>query len=205
MSTLINSFFKWDDPTTDIVAGFRLESAWWSRRYEYAWAIRFTEPALVVADMGTGWMYRPFKEALAETCGHVYAIDLDKRLLDQQAGDNLEFIVADFSKHVDLPDACLDRIFCISVLEDLNDFINGAMLEFARLLKDDGLIVATFDVHYNTDKPIGRYPGVNFEKLENAMESAGLEFALPVDMDKTDAVYHTEFNLCCFHAVMRKK
>lgn len=201
----INGFFKWDDRTTDTVAGFRLNPAWWSRKFEYAWAIRYAEPALVVADMGTGWMYRPFKEALAEVCGHVYAVDADERLLAQRMGDNLKFIVADFSKHVDLPAASLDRIFCISVLEDLGDAISGAMLEFARLLKYDGLIVATFDVHYDTDKPIGCYPGVNFDKLLNAMESAGLEFALPVSMDKTDAVFHREFNLCCFHAVMRKK
>lgn len=205
MSTLINSFFKWDDKRTDSIAGFRLDPAWWSRAFEYPWALKFAEPMHVVMDAGTGWMYRPFRDALSEVCGVVYGVDLDKRLLEQTTRDNTKLIVADFSKHVDLPDASLDRIFCISVLEDLNDFINGAMMEFARLLKDDGLIVATFDVHYDTDKPLGRYPGVNFEKLQNAMEAAGLEFALPVNMDKASAVFHREFNLACFHAVMRKK
>jgi SAM-dependent methyltransferase len=205
MNTPINAFFKWDDRKTQTLAGYRLDDAWWSRHYEYPWALQFAEPSQVVADMGCGWMYRPFKEALAEICGHVYAIDADRRLLQQAQGDNLELIVADFSRHVDLPDKHLDIIFCISVLEDLNDFINGAVAEFARLLKDDGLIVATFDVHYDETKPLGRYPGVNFEKLERAMHAAGLEFAGDVDMDKTNAVFNIGFNLACFHAVMRKK
>jgi hypothetical protein len=60
-------------------------------------------------------------------------------------------------------------------------------------------------VHYDTSKPLGRYPGVNWGTLPAAMSAAGLEFAGDVDTDKTDAIYHEEYNLACFHAVMRLK
>lgn len=202
---LHNGFFKRDDVRSEVVAGLKLPEQWWSRPYEYAWALQFARPADIVADMGTGWMYRPFKDALADICGFVYAIDADERLLSQTVKENMCFLIANMTERVPLDDNSLDKIFCISVLEDLDAMVNGALREFARLLRPKGSIVTTFDVQYDMSKPLGRYPGVNFEKLLGAMDDNGLMFDGDVVMDKQNAVYHEEFNLCCFHAVMVKK
>ena len=199
-----NGFFKWNDKRAEIIGGMKIPDVWWSRKYEYAWALQFAEPSQIVADMGTGWMYRPFKEALAEICGMVYAVDLDNRLLTQVGKENLSFIVADFTKQIpDIPAGSLDRIFCVSVLEDLGDALGDALKEFARLLHPKGLMVLTFDVQYDTDKPLGKYPGVELKKLLKALDDNNLLVDGEFEIDKTDAVYNEEFNLCCLHLVVK--
>jgi SAM-dependent methyltransferase len=200
-----NAFFKISDPRITSLYGMEFPMpAFWNRSYEYPWALGYTRPNQIVADMGCGRDYRPFKDALADICGIVYAVDEGVALLRQPRRENMVFLVADITK-VSISAASLDRIFCISVLEDTNYRTERALLHFARLLKPDGLIVATFDVHYDTSKPLGRYPGVNWDTLPAAMSAAGLEFVGDVDTDKTNAVYHEEYNLACFHAVMRLK
>ncbi len=202
---ITNAFFRKTDRRANVVAGMSLPPYWWSRPYEYAFALDHAAPGQVAADMGTGWFYRPLRDALADVCDAVYAVDIDERLLDQKKPDNMVFIVADFTKAVtDIPPASLDRIFCVSVLEDLGDALGGALAEFARLLKNDGLVVATFDVQYDDSKPLGTYPGVDFRTFEHALECAGLGYVGSVDMSKRDVVYSEEFNLCCFHALLRR-
>src|SRR5512139_1696328 len=130
----INSFFKWQDKQTLTVAGMPLPDAWWSRKYEYGWALQYAEPAQIVADMGTGWMYRPLRDALADVCGYVYGVDVDARLMHQRRPDNVEFVIASICEPIQqIPANSLDRVFCISVLEDMGDMIGNAVKEFARL------------------------------------------------------------------------
>ena len=200
-----NGFFKWNDKRAEIIGGMKIPDVWWSRKYEYAWALQFAEPSQVVADMGTGWMYRPFKEALAEVCGMVYAVDLDKRLLTQTEKDNLKFIVADFTQPIDeIPAGSLDRIFCISVLEDMGDALGDALKEFARLLHPKGLMILTFDAQYDNNKPLGKYPGVKLGALLESLMDNHLVIDGGVDInDKTDSVYNEDFNLCCLHLVVK--
>jgi len=199
---MTNAFFKTTDVKVSEIGGYELLPSWWSRGYEYAWAAQFTGKDLIVADMGAGWSGRPFKEYLAQTCRFVYAVDKDNRIHDLKAErDNLAVVVADFENETGLPP--LDRIFCISVLEDLTDY-TAAMKEFYRLLKPGGLLVITCDSQYDFSLPLGMYPGVSFSKLFNAMQDAG--FALPRDIDiaKENVVFHEEWNLCCFHMVVEK-
>src|SRR5687767_4996401 len=110
---LNNAFFKKTDPKVSKIADYELPETWWSRAWEYAWAIRQAGPAQVVADLGCGLHFRPFKDALAEICGKVYAVDSHPGLFDLQNErpfpDNMTAIVADMTD-VDLPP--LDRIFC---------------------------------------------------------------------------------------------
>lgn len=182
----------------------KLPDAWWSRSYEYAWALQFAEPAQVVADMGTGWMYRPFKEALSEVCGLVYAVDVDVRLLQQSPKDNMQFVIASITQPIkQIPAGSLDRVFCISVLEDMGDMIGDAVIEFARLLHPNGRMVLTFDVQYDMEKPLGQYPGVNLKKFMQALDDNNLVIDGELVLDKTDAVYHEGFNLCCLHLVVK--
>lgn len=208
-----NAFFKTTDPHITSLRGYQFPMpAFWNRAYEYPWALQYVEtpqpdtlPYQVVMDAGCGRDYRPFKYALATFCWYVYAVDEGEALLKQPKPGNMEFIVADITQDKPLINQKLDRIFCISVMEDTNNRTEKALAQFAKLLKPDGLLVTTFDVHYDTSKPLPLYPGVNWDTLPAAMDAAGLEFVGDVDTDKTDAVYHKGYNLACFHAVMRLK
>jgi len=202
----MNGFFRWDDPKVSEVAGYALPHDWWSRPYEYAWALGFAKPGQVVADMGCGWMYRPFKDALAGICEHVYAVDQNSRLLAQSRPDNMTFVIANFSQKIEALEAgSLDAIFCISVLEDLGDFAGHALKEFGRLLKDDGLVVITFDAPYDDNNPTPVYPGLPLHKFNNAVRAAGLRHKGMSDYRKDNAVNHGECNLSCFHCVLEKR
>jgi ubiquinone/menaquinone biosynthesis C-methylase UbiE len=197
-----NAFFKYDDQTVKVVGGMELLPSWWSRAYEYAWAMQFTGPDLIVADMGAGWSGRPFKEHLATSCREVYAIDMDERFLElHNAFHNLHFVVANFEEKVPIPQ--VDRIFCISVLEDLTNY-DKALAEFYRLLKPGGLVVATCDSIFDEGKPLPKYPGVSFDKLFASIDQAGFQLLSPCDFDKENAVHHDEWNLACWHMVLQK-
>ncbi len=202
--TVNNAYFKHGDPYSLNVAGFELHPEWWSRHYEYLWALRFAEPDHVCADMGCGWMQRPFKDMLAKTCKAVYAVDADKRVMDLPHADNLTLITADITKDTGIQEASLDRVYCISVLEDLPDLAVDALREFRRIVKPDGLIIVTCDAQYDITKPLAKYPAINLVDFIRDVLDAGLEFVGDYDTDKTDAVYHPEWNLCCWHCVLRR-
>ena len=197
-----NAFFKFTDPKATHIGGVEVPDAWWSRGYEYHWAGQFTGNNLTVAEMGAGWSGRPWKEELADTCEEVYAVDLDPRFLSLPVTrPNLHFVLADFRKKVNLPP--LDRVFCISVLEELDDY-RDAVKEFYRLLKSDGLLVITCDAQYDMDKPLPKYPGVSFEKLFEALSDAGFIIPLDTSLDKEGAFYIEQWNLACWHGVFAK-
>ena len=199
----MGAFFKNSDPRRTLIGGMELLPSWWSRPYEYQWARQFMDKDAIVADMGAGWSGRPFKEEMAMKCKEVYAVDRDPRFLELPRGayENLHFIVADFEKEIDgIPP--LDIVFCISVLEDLTNY-DAAVREFYRLLKPGGMLVITCDSQYDMDKPLPKYPGVSFDKLFNALQDAGFMLP-PLNMDKTDAVINTDWNLSCFHMMLIK-
>lgn len=196
----VNGFFRTTDPRLDEVGGRKLPVDWWSRPYEYAFSMKYANG--VVADMGAGWMDRPFKDALAQKCDHVTAVDLDSRIMDLRAAQNVKFVCHDFTKPLGKK---FDRIFCISVLEDLGDKLPDALKSFAADLKDDGLIVITMDVKYDPEKPSGKYPGVHLPNFTKSVYEAGLEYRGECDDNLDDLVHSDEFNLCCFHCVLCKK
>jgi ubiquinone/menaquinone biosynthesis C-methylase UbiE len=200
-----NAFFRETDEQVNELAGWPIPVEWWSRPYEYAWALNYASDGMLVADMGCGWMQRPFKNGLAAKGAQVLAVDANAKLLEQAPHENIKFIVADFTKGVDsIPDASLDRVFCVSVLEDVGDMTDAALREFARVLKPDGLIVMTFDVHYDLNRQLGQYPGVNLKRLADALEANNLSFREEPDWSKEQAVYHYNFNLTPFHCVLVK-
>jgi ubiquinone/menaquinone biosynthesis C-methylase UbiE len=64
-----------------------------------------------------------------------------------------------------------DIVYCISVLEHVKPAVQVAALqEFARVMKDDGLIVMTVD-----------YPTVNIDQLSIGIAQTGLRFAGKTD------------------------
>jgi len=103
-------------------------------------------------------------------------------------------------QEVHLP--ALDRIFCISVLEDLLDY-RAALAEFYRLLKPGGLLVLTCDAQFRSDEPLHFYPDVNFDRLLGDARRIGFLIG-SCDFDKHDAVHHSLWNLACWHGVFEK-
>ena len=202
----MNGYFKVTDPAIIELAGYLLPKDWWSRPWEYAWAIRLAKPGQIVADMGCGWMYQPFKDALSQVCRHVYAVDADSRLLKQMHPDNMSFSIANFTMPIsDIEDSSLDAIFCISVLEDLGDMATPALQEFSRCIKDDGFVALTFDMPYDDSLPTPVYPGLPREKFEQAVRYSGLKLSGGTNHNKDNAVHHEEWNLCVFHGLLRKQ
>lgn len=139
----------------------------------------------------------------------------DKELmkLDEQYFTNIHYTRARL-ENMPYPDKMFDKIYCISVLEHLRDWFNTnnsltkipllkrvvprnlyyALVEFKRVLKDDGMIILTFD-----------YPTINLEYFKNVVSDLGLhyvdgaQFSLPAN-----ALHSEERQLYCFRAVLKK-
>lgn len=204
-------FILQSDPRTDTVV-FKLRPTWWSRFYEYAWASSFVEPGDTVLDAACG-ISHPLKFFLADHCSAVYACDIDERisspqsiLLEIQAdlGDEatqaiepsyferINFVQADISQ-LPYPNSIFDKIYCISVLEHLNEpTMLSALREFRRTLKDNGLVILTFD-----------YPLINLESFRALLNDVGLRFFSSTDFNvPMNAI--SGYGLHCFRAVLCK-
>ena len=202
-----NAFFRTSDVRADEVNGYEIPSGWWSRRWEYRFAMEFAEPGHICADMGCGWHYRPLHDWLANTCEFVYGVDHHKEVLELPPMQRGAFVVADFAKPIDaIPAGSLDRIYCVSVLEELINY-QDALAEFKRLLKTNGLMVLTLDVPYDEGKPAhDKYKGVRLDDLERAIVAAGLRYLGSVSRVKEDdTLYNQDFNLCVWHCVLTSK
>jgi len=210
----------------------------WSRIYEYAWVSEFAQSNDVVLDAACG-VFWPLKFYLSEHCKQVYACDIDKRLnskdlilndIKNELGekaynetknkasiyDKIKYAVCSLTK-LPYQAKTFDKIFCVSVLEHLNQTkwnklnnnillrdiikkslnyrIYKALSEFSRTLKDDGLIILTFD-----------YPRVDLNYIHKFMREIGLEYAGPnMDIPATERVYNENEKLYCYRAVLKKK
>jgi trans-aconitate methyltransferase len=202
-----NAFFRESDVRAQFVNGYEIPAPWWSRGYEYRFAMEFAEPGHVVADMGCGWHYRPLHDYLANVCDFVYGVDHHVEVLELPTMSNGAFVVADFSKPIDqIPAGSLDRIFCISVLEELIDY-SQALDEFARLLKPGGYIILTMDAQYDGNLPAhDQYKGVDLDEFELAMRKAGLAYHGSVcRVREEDTLHNPEFNLCVWRCVLKHR
>lgn len=233
MDLLTSRFFQIGDRQTDNFI-FRLYPTWWSRPFEYAWAGKFAEAGDVALDAACG-ICHPLKFYLLDNCHEVHACDIDQRILSSEeilkeisevfgveTANNLprrylNEIHYTKTSLTDLPyqDRTFDKIYCISVLEHLDDTLNKkpniaklkiiksffkrgiyvTLKEFKRTLKDDGLIIITLD-----------YPTINLEYFKNTVAEIGLRFVGDVSFDvPQNAVYSEENKLYCFRAVLRKE
>lgn len=233
MADRTSRFFCTADARADRFV-YDLPRVWWSRAYEYAWAATFARPGDVVLDAACG-VCHPLKFHLSDVCRCVLACDVDPRILCPAAilAELTEAVGAGAAHELPrryfsqirytqasllaLPYAagCVDTVFCISVLEHLDDYFNArgrdgltfhvlrpwvpsqifdALREFERVLKPDGQIVLTFD-----------FPRINLHYFAAAVRHAGLAFAGDVTGEiPVDAVYSEEHRLHCYRAVLRK-
>ncbi|ANE45274.1 hypothetical protein SY83_01815 [Paenibacillus swuensis] len=216
MGTEDSRFFKVSDPHSDEVL-FRIPHYWWSRLYEYEWAKNFVRPGDVVLDAACG-IDHPFKFYLTTVTDQVYACDIDPRIVmpeqviesmrgsffgaeaaevvRNQYVDRVQFAHADLTR-LPYADASFDRVFCISVLEEMPaQACLSALKEFRRVLRPDGLVVLTFD-----------YPNIDLALLREQLEEADLAVAGPVDWELPEDALYTEMwgGLYCFRALLKRK
>jgi len=216
MSIYDSRFFVHTDEKTDTTL-LKLPYDWWSRFYEYEWASQFVNKDDVILDAACG-VCHPFKFYLTDRCQAVYACDLDPRILDPEAiiQDVKAFFGADvaaqfdksYINKVDFSIANLsalpyennkfDKIFCISVLEHMDQTsLFGAFQEFNRVLKEDGLLVLTFD-----------FPDIQFDILREAIRQSDLTFYGDVSYELPEDALYSRFHpptLYCFRSVLKKK
>jgi len=174
----------------------------WSRVWEYPYAYYHlkkwctdsnSERALHVVDLGSGVTFFPF--SVARMGYHVTCVDIDpiveKDLL--LAIENVDHSPGkiDFRLYngADLPfsDRELDVVYCISVLEHIQQF-EQTVLEIARILRPGGLLALTFDLDLRGDQEIGveRYYRLRMA-LERSFEPVFPErTAHPADIVRSD-------------------
>ena len=209
MTVLNNAYFKFTDPRIDAINGEPLHPTWWSRFYEYAFALDFAEAKDLVADMGCGWMGRPLTAELARRCREVYAIDNDIRVKDLVTREpNLYYLPMNFASDEmnHFQTSSFHKIYCISVIEDLSpDDRLKALINFRRLVKPDGNIIITMDAKWESFRYSKPYPTVNLQHFINDIARAGLQFVGKSNLDMpTNAVHQPEWNLACFHCVLER-
>lgn len=195
-----NDLFHLDDPHSLDFEGFHLSEGWWSRHYEYQWAYQWASPGETVVDMGYGWMFRPFKNALAKVSETIYGVDL-KPPSDSQLPDNFVPLVEDFTVGTSLPDNSMDKVFCISVLEDVQN-VEQALQEFKRVVTPGGQIILTFDTPHDPAKGNPFYPGLRFDLMKYYVSNVGLRWVGGAEYSIENAVVHKRYNLCVYHAVL---
>ena len=199
--TTDNGYFKIGDENSHEVAGYRLSAGWWSRHYEYPWALKHADADSTVADMGTGYSPRPFRHMLADVCEKVYAVDSNPKLLDMPMKPNCEPMVARM-EDVPIEDDSLDAIFCISVLEHCRNNLD-ILKEFHDVLRPGGKLICTFDVPYDDDVPLGKWEGIRIEEMQKVFDAS--PFTADLTGSKDGAMFHPEWNLCVYHMVTTKE
>ncbi|VBB09365.1 methyltransferase type 11 [Lucifera butyrica] len=195
---------------------FDMPETWWSRPYEYEWARQFAEENDICLDAACG-LSHPLKFYLHDKCKVVHACDIDERIVASTkilediavtVGEEtachfpakyLSDIKYKQANITNLPyeDKMFDKIYCISVLEHLAPLdIVKAFSELARVIKDEGLMILTFD-----------YPSINLQLLEQVVTHSGLKFAGHVDFKlPSDAIFSDLWGrLYCFRGLLRKQ
>jgi len=194
---------------------FNLPKTWETRPHEYEWAKNFAETEDIVLDAACG-LSHPLKFYLAGKCKEVYACDIDARILSKFSilkdirdtygtviensflnhyFHHIHFCHSSLSK-LPYQDKSFDKIFCISVLEHLSKVdIEQTFKEFRRTLKDEGLLIVTFD-----------YPTINLEALKILLDKVKFKFYGDYSFDKPDNLLVSTIwgELNCFRAVLIK-
>ncbi len=135
------------------------------RRVEYPWAVENSQlkKGMKILDVGSGVSMLPIY--LASEGYDVYSIDNDDTIikkvcpkLSEWCKTKIQFSIGDATK-INFEDNYFDRVFCISVLEHLEEEVGNinqrdfhkknldikAINEMLRVLKPNGLLILTLD------------------------------------------------------------
>lgn len=155
----MNKYFTTNDEFINRLDDFILPPEWWSRPFEYNWCSNFLEKNDTILDAACG-IEHPFKFYAANRCKKVYAIDIDKDIEGiTNTHKNLVLSSQDISA-TNFDDNTFDKIFCISVLEHV-DNPEEILKEFHRVLKPKGLLILTCDYPLITPENLGIFADRN--------------------------------------------
>jgi len=171
---------------------FSLQSNSASREFEYPWAwdVAGVRPGMTCVDVGAGHsgfpfvlsasgarsrLVDPFLRFSAEPSYEVSPESIVARM-NRAFGTHVE-LVHDTLDHAALPDASVDRLFCISALEHMPDAAIAAIArEAGRILKPAGRFILTVDLFLDiapfTTEPHNEF-GRNID-VRAFVESTGL-------------------------------
>lgn len=130
----------------------------WSRQWEYPFVFSEIEKyatahsgrPIKVFDAGSGMTFFPYfieesvREASLTCCDTDGTLEGLYRAVNAQTGQRVEFLHKDIKK-TGLESSSLDIVYCISVLEHTSNY-DGIIKEFVRILRDDGILIVTFDI-----------------------------------------------------------
>lgn len=205
-------FIVVDDKKTDSFI-INLPNEWYSRKYEYLWAINFVSEDDIVLDAGCGVEY-PFKFYLANKCKATYACDVDERLKNKDTllesinnifgkgiGSVLEryleklILVQENLAYLRYENNSFDKIFCIDILHNMDEIGQKIVLEnLYRMLKPNGLLIITFTIPY-----------VSLEYISGIVRQIGFNYAGEIDKRfPSNALQYSEYNFSCFRMLLRK-
>lgn len=190
-----NDFFRISDPQALKVDEFTIPPDWWSRGYEYHWALTQAIQDEVVVDAGCGPGH-PFKNAIAEFSKHVYAVDLCTVSYNPKF-KNIEVINADI-RNMPIKSESIDTVYCISVLEHLKlDEIDESLKEFSRILAPNGRCVITCDIG----------TCVSIQKINQIFDIAHKYFKYDeyMALPDYDTVYSKTYQLYCYHIILNRR
>ena len=125
----------------------------WSRIYEYPF-VEFNinqyikeKNEIKILDAGSGITFFPFKLTQKHEIGKVICLDYDESLgktYSKILNNKVSFVYGSLDK-LDFPDNSFDIIYCISVLEHTDNYLQ-ILTEFKRVIKNGGLLIITFDI-----------------------------------------------------------
>lgn len=199
---LDNRFIKKSDPYATDIMGYQLPATWWSRPYEYVWALCFAREGETVVDAGCG-LEHPFKWMLAKNGCKVIAIDNDERVLQCPEFPGVEYMWANLGK-IPLPSGSVDKVFCISVMEHIPREERGRVyIELSRILKPDGLLILTMDMDGLPDP----YTGAQIISSENFILDFDHLFHIEGDVVPLsgDEILHDQYGTKVVRLRLRKK
>ncbi len=124
----------------------------WSRQFEWPWCLHHAnlKPEDNVLDVGGSWSI--LKYALAKRCKQVISLEIDQSAIDKTVESIRRIGMKNiFQKQGDVrdipyPDNSFDCVFCISVLEHVEDGHTKAIREMLRVLKPGGSLLLTMDI-----------------------------------------------------------
>lgn len=184
-----NKFFTTDDEKLEKLDDFVIPKEWWSRPYEYAFASKFLKENETIVDAGCG-IEHPFKHYAKNRVKKVYAIDRDERMDLFEKEEKIIYIKSNLENFK--IDEKVDKIFCISVLEHIQNPM-PVIKNFAENLKENGQLILTVD-----------FPLLRPELLHDMLKSA---FAIGKTKYKESEkdLYSELYNLKCYSCIAIKK
>jgi arsenite methyltransferase len=143
----------------------------WQKPHDVVMALEL-KPDEAVADIGAGTGY--FARRFARHAGKVYAVDIDRKLLDIAARDAPPSLVTVLAAPDDprLPPSSVDTVFLCDVLHHI-DARPAYYEKLARALKPGGRIVVV-DFH-KRELPVGPPPAMKLSsrEVEDELSAAG--------------------------------